>query len=348
MRWLGVAAVSALGVAGSQASLPPEFQTADAQAQTTPAAKPEVKPDAPPGEAKPEVPKSAKPRPQTATEADEALAKLMASRKPVRAATARGQTAAEAPEFKVTPRMDRIRNYPCTKCHDNKFVDRRVRELQDEHTKLVFEHGGGRFWCYDACHKGTDMDSLISLRGRTVSYDESYKLCGQCHYQRLDWCFGGHGKRQGAWENQREIPMVADELKVEDRNQMDRGQASARSSIAPNATMPIHRRSSRSSRARRRRSAPGSARRLRSPSPSERSGSDWPNRKGSADARVAKGSRSRPEPQPSRLPGEATSRLDCRAVRRWGGGRPVADDRGGRPIRRRRLLRPARPHADQP
>ena len=222
MRWLGVAAVSALGVAGSQAPLPPEFQMADAQAQTTPAAKPEVKPDAPPAEAKPEAPKSDKPRPQTAKEADEALAELMASRKPVRAATARGQTAAEAPEFKVTPRMDRIRNYPCTKCHDNKFVDRRVRELQDEHTKLVFEHGGGRFWCYDACHKGTDMDNLVSLRGRTVSYDESYKLCGQCHYQRLDWYFGGHGKRQGAWENQREIPMVADELKVADRNQIGR------------------------------------------------------------------------------------------------------------------------------
>jgi hypothetical protein len=195
---------------------------ADAQAQTTPAAKPEAKPDAPPAEAKPEAPKSDKPRPQTAKDADEALAKLMASRKPVRAATARGQTAAEAPEFKVTPRMDRIRKYPCTKCHDNKFVDRRVRELQDEHTKLVFEHGGGRFWCYDACHKGTDMDNLVSLRGRTVSYDESYKLCGQCHYQRLDWYFGGHGKRQGAWENQREIPMVADELKVADRNQIGR------------------------------------------------------------------------------------------------------------------------------
>ena len=146
----------------------------------------------------------------------------MSQRKPIRAATARGETAAEAPKFQVAPRMDRIRNYPCTKCHDNKFVDRRVRELQDEHTKLVFEHGGGRFWCYDACHKGTDMDNLVSLRGRRVSYDESYKVCGQCHFQRLDWYFGGHGKRQGAWENQREIPRVADELKVEDRSQIGR------------------------------------------------------------------------------------------------------------------------------
>jgi Cytochrome c7 and related cytochrome c len=221
-RWLSLAAVVAVGTAGSQAPLPPALQVADALAQTTPAPKPGVEPGAAPGEAKPESPKGDKPKPQTAKEADEALAKLMAQRKPIRAATARGQTAAEAPEFKVAPRLDRIRNYPCTKCHDNKFVDRRVRELQDEHTKLVFEHGGGRFWCYDACHKGTDMDNLVSLRGRPVRYDESYKLCGQCHFQRLDWYFGGHGKRQGAWEDQREIPKVADELRVEDRSQIGR------------------------------------------------------------------------------------------------------------------------------
>ena len=219
--WLGMVAVVILGVAGSQA---PVRWASFAQAQTAPESTPEAKPEAKPDEAKVGSPKSDKPKPQTAKEADEALAKLMVQRKPIRAATVRGETAAEAPKFKVIPRMDRIRNYPCTKCHDNKFVDRRVRELQDEHTKIVFEHGGGRFWCYDACHKGTDMDNLVSLRGRPVSYDESYKVCGQCHYQRLDWYFGGHGKRQGAWENQHEIPKVADELKVEDRDQIGRWQ----------------------------------------------------------------------------------------------------------------------------
>jgi hypothetical protein len=159
---------------------------------------------------------------QTREEADEALARLMAQRKPVRGATVRGQTIPDAPPFEVVPRQDRIRNFPCTKCHDNKFVDTRVRELQEEHTNLEFEHGGGRFWCYDACHKGTDIDTLVSLRGGRISYDESYKVCGQCHFQRLDWFFGGHGKRQGAWEEQRKIPVTADELKVEDRNLIGR------------------------------------------------------------------------------------------------------------------------------
>lgn len=219
VRWLGIVAVGILSAAGSRAPVPPASW---AQAQTAPEPTPEAKPEAKPDEAKAGSSKSDKPKPQTAKEADEALAKLMASRKPVRAATARGETIADAPKFKVASRLDRIRNYPCTKCHDNKFVDRRVRELQDEHTKVVFEHGGGRFWCYDACHKGTDMDNLVSLRGRPVSYDDSYKVCGQCHYQRLDWYFGGHGKRQGAWEDQHDIPKTSDELKVEDRGQIGR------------------------------------------------------------------------------------------------------------------------------
>lgn len=161
---------------------------------------------------------------QSAAEADRELARLMAERKGVRAATARGQTVKDAPPFTVASRTERMRQFPCTKCHDNKFVDTRVRELQEEHTKLDFDHGGGRFWCYDACHKGTDIDSLASIRGRPISYDESYRLCAQCHFQRLDWFFGGHGKRQGAWEKQDKIPPTAEELRVEDREQIGRWQ----------------------------------------------------------------------------------------------------------------------------
>jgi len=207
------------------APTPPASWAADAQAQAKRPARPEPGPDAAKtdqGEAEKKTDKPVAKKRQTPEEADEALARLMEERKPVRAATARGQMIADAPTFKVVPREDRIRRFPCTKCHDNKFVDGRVRALEEEHTRLTFEHGGGRFWCYDACHKGTDMDNLVSLRGRPISYDESYKVCGQCHFQRLDWFFGGHGKRQGAWEDQREIPVTADELKVEDRDQIGR------------------------------------------------------------------------------------------------------------------------------
>ena len=229
-RWTALALCLVAGVAlwasRSSTSVPPASWAADARVvQANPpaaagtgaaAAKPG------PGEAEKKAEKPGARKRQTAEEADEALARLMAERKPVRAATARGQMIGDAPTFKVVPREDRIRRFPCTKCHDNTFVDGRVRELEEEHTSLTFEHGGGRFWCYDACHKGTDMDNLVSLRGRPIPYNEAYKVCGQCHYQRLDWFFGGHGKRQGAWEDQREIPATADELKVQDRDQIGR------------------------------------------------------------------------------------------------------------------------------
>jgi hypothetical protein len=226
--WLaavGLCLAAAVALWASRSSSPPPASwAADAPAparEATPGAKAqEATGGQQEGEKKTDKP--AAPKRQTPKEADEALARLMAERKPVRAATARGQTITDAPPFTVVPRQDRIRNFPCTKCHDNKFVDSRVRELQEEHTKLTFEHGGGRFWCYDACHKGTDIDNLVSLRGRRISYDESYKVCGQCHFQRLDWFFGGHGKRQGAWEEQRQIPVIADEMKIEDRNQLGR------------------------------------------------------------------------------------------------------------------------------
>jgi hypothetical protein len=203
---LSLCVATALWASGSSTPAPTVSWAADAPAAATPAA----------------APAASAPKRQTRQEADEALARLMENRKPVRGATARGQTTVEAPAFTVVPRQDRIGKFPCTKCHDNKFVDTRVRELTEEHTSLTFEHGGGRFWCYDACHKGTDIDNLVSIRGNPISYDESYKVCGQCHYQRLDWFFGGHGKRQGAWEDQREIPGTADELRVEDRNQIGR------------------------------------------------------------------------------------------------------------------------------
>lgn len=161
-----------------------------------------------------------KPPAQTPAEADAALEALMKARRgPAGATTPDRQTA--APKFVATPRKDNIGKFPCTKCHDNSFVDRRVRTLVEEHKDLAFDHGGGRFWCYDACHSGRDIDALVSLRGRRVDYDDVYKVCGQCHAQReKDWRFGGHGKRAGAWNVQREIPPTASELLVTDREQI--------------------------------------------------------------------------------------------------------------------------------
>ncbi|MFI5399675.1 MAG: hypothetical protein ACHQZQ_01310, partial [SAR324 cluster bacterium] len=162
-----------------------------------------------------------KPPTQSAKEADSALKQIMAKRFAVRGVTARGQTLSQAPPFKVLPRIPSLTKFPCTNCHDNSFVDRRVRVLKDEHTDLVFEHGGGRFWCYDACHNGRDMDHLVSLRRRPIDYDHAYELCGQCHFQqRRDLAFGGHGRRAGAWPAPRDVPLTAEHLLVKERGKI--------------------------------------------------------------------------------------------------------------------------------
>jgi hypothetical protein len=156
---------------------------------------------------------------QTPAEADAALDRLMKAARPPSVAARR--SIASAPKFATTPRKDKLGKYPCTACHDNSFVDRRVRALVEEHKDLAFDHGGGRFWCYEACHNGRDMDWLVSLKGRQIDYDASYKVCGQCHTQReKDWLFGGHGKRAGAWNAPRDIPLTAGELLVLERDRI--------------------------------------------------------------------------------------------------------------------------------
>ena len=160
-----------------------------------------------------EAPKSAAaPKTQTREQADAALEEL---------AQARGPRPADAPPFTIEPRKDSLAKFPCTKCHDNKLVDARVRPLVEDHRGLLFDHGGTRFWCYDACHNAKNIDSLVTLRGRAVDYDAAYKVCGQCHSIReKDWLFGGHGKRAGAWNAARDIPLTAGELLVTERERI--------------------------------------------------------------------------------------------------------------------------------
>jgi hypothetical protein len=158
---------------------------------------------------------------QTPQQASKTMQELMKSRFANVGVTARGQSLNQAPPYKVLPRKPALTKFPCTGCHDNSFVDRRVRKLAEEHPTLQFDHGNGRLWCYDACHNGRDMDRLVSLRGRPVDYDESYKVCGQCHFERQkDWTFGGHGRRAGAFAEPRKVPEKHEELKVAERERI--------------------------------------------------------------------------------------------------------------------------------
>lgn len=120
----------------------------------------------------------------------------------------RKAAARPAPAFTLEPRTEVLEergNYPCTDCHDNttQKSNPKERELEEEHDDIAFPHGSGRFWCLN-CHSALERDSLVDIKGRKISFDDSHQVCLQCHSERAqDFARGGHGKRLASWQGER-------------------------------------------------------------------------------------------------------------------------------------------------
>jgi len=96
--------------------------------------------------------------------------------------------------------------FPCTDCHANIKPNPVKRVLVDWHTEIseMFNHDSENRWCLD-CHDLNNRDSLKLASGKLLDFKESYKLCGQCHGEKLrDWKVGVHGKRTGEWNGKKE------------------------------------------------------------------------------------------------------------------------------------------------
>lgn len=99
--------------------------------------------------------------------------------------------------------------YPCTECHADMEVNTERRELVDMHDDIVLDHGPAERWCLD-CHNADDRDYLHLVNGTLIGFDESYKLCGQCHGTIFrDWREGIHGRRRGYWDGAKEYLLCA-------------------------------------------------------------------------------------------------------------------------------------------
>lgn len=93
--------------------------------------------------------------------------------------------------------------FPCSDCHVDLPVNTQRRDL-DEHTKIKLNHGTRDRWCFD-CHNPRDRDRLRLVGDALVPFEESYRLCGQCHGDKLrDWKAGIHGKRTGSWNGDKQ------------------------------------------------------------------------------------------------------------------------------------------------
>ncbi|MBS3906710.1 MAG: hypothetical protein KGZ49_06700 [Syntrophaceae bacterium] len=100
-------------------------------------------------------------------------------------------------EFPVPPPPFTEGIFPCSNCHASMEVNRKKRELKDEHTKIRMHHAETMRWCLD-CHDAKNRDKLRLYNGELVSFTESHRLCGECHGNLYrDWRAGIHGKRTG-------------------------------------------------------------------------------------------------------------------------------------------------------
>ena len=111
---------------------------------------------------------------------------------------------AEEDAIEQPPFTDGI--FPCTGCHADLVPNPVRRQLTDMHDDIsgIFDHDSDNRWCLD-CHDANNRDSLKLASGKLLDFKESYKLCGQCHGEKLrDWKVGVHGKRTGEWNGKKE------------------------------------------------------------------------------------------------------------------------------------------------
>ena len=107
-------------------------------------------------------------------------------------------------QFPVPPPPFTPGIFPCSECHKDMKPNPIRREMKDEHTNIVLNHAQGERWCLD-CHDINNRDKLHLVNGQRISFEESYRLCGQCHGDKYrDWKVGVHGKRTGMWNGEKQ------------------------------------------------------------------------------------------------------------------------------------------------
>ncbi|MFC2168384.1 hypothetical protein ACFLRW_05305 [Acidobacteriota bacterium] len=99
--------------------------------------------------------------------------------------------------------------FPCSMCHADMETNLEQRELVDMHDEIMLKHDEENRWCMD-CHDAENRDMLHSASGKLIDFNESYKLCGQCHGPKLrDWEAGIHGRRTGQWNGEKQYLLCA-------------------------------------------------------------------------------------------------------------------------------------------
>ena len=104
--------------------------------------------------------------------------------------------------IEIETRVLAMKNYPCMDCHTVKEKLDNIAQLtfplHQPHNQLSFKHMNGVKNCY-TCHVQDNLNELQLMNKSKVSFDESYKVCFQCHGEKKrDWSLGIHGRQIGS------------------------------------------------------------------------------------------------------------------------------------------------------
>jgi hypothetical protein len=90
---------------------------------------------------------------------------------------------------------------PCLTCHRTvpaKESNRRAAALREFHRDVQLKHGGQT--CR-TCHQVPGFTGFTLADGTPLHYEESMRLCRQCHANRLtEYEHGAHGGMTGYWD----------------------------------------------------------------------------------------------------------------------------------------------------
>lgn len=112
----------------------------------------------------------------------------------------------ETRDFFVETRSDKLRHTPCQGCHES-AVENLAPAPARAHWDISLEHASPQTMDCATCHDPAKHgEGLVLLSGAKTTFDLSFQVCGQCHFeQRNDWAGGAHGKRLASWSGERVV-----------------------------------------------------------------------------------------------------------------------------------------------
>ncbi|MCP4501508.1 MAG: hypothetical protein GY822_16230 [Deltaproteobacteria bacterium] len=122
----------------------------------------------------------------------------------------------EKREIRLASREDRLENHPCTQCHEHVTAENRRGIRPSVHRNIRMQHFGAHDQAGEVentrclqCHSLKNMNMLQLLDGTEISFNESQKVCAQCHFDKArDWAVGMHSKQIGDWNGDVEYRLM--------------------------------------------------------------------------------------------------------------------------------------------